>query len=74
MITKGNKNSFKLDEGYTRPKEVLIKYPFSPATLWRKVEEGTFPKPYKLSKAIAAFKNSELAEWERDPMNYRAKP
>ena len=73
MPEKSNKKSFAIDEGYTRPKGVLKRYPFSSSTMWRKVGEGTFPKPYKLSAAIAAFKNSELAEWEEDPLNYRAK-
>jgi predicted DNA-binding transcriptional regulator AlpA len=52
----------------------MHKYPISPASLWRKVKEGSFPKPVKLSAGITAFKNSDLAEWEKDPLNYKAKP
>jgi prophage regulatory protein len=45
----------------------------SPATVWRKVKQGSFAKPYKLSKGITAWKNSELAEWERNPLKYKTK-
>lgn len=59
--------------GYTRPKLVQVYFGFSAATYWRKVKNGTFPKPVKLSAAITANKNSDLAEYEKDPENYRAK-
>jgi len=37
--------------------------PFSAPTLWRKVKEGTFPRPTKLSKRITAWKVSEVRAW-----------
>lgn len=37
--------------------------PFSGATLWRKVREGTFPKPLKLGPKITAFKVGEVRAW-----------
>lgn len=72
--TTFSKNETKEVEGYKRPKTVCTNYPISPASLWRKVKEGSFPKPVKLSAGITAFKNSDLAEWEKDPLNYKAKP
>jgi predicted DNA-binding transcriptional regulator AlpA len=45
----------------------------SAATVWRKCKEGTFPKPYKLSRGVTAWKTSDLDEWESDPLNYKAK-
>jgi len=46
----------------------------SPPTIWRKAnKEGTFPKPVKLSAGVTAWRDSDLAEWEKDPLNYRAK-
>jgi prophage regulatory protein len=68
-----NENSEKL-QGYKRPKAVCAQYPISPASLWRKVKNGSFPKPVKLSEGITAFKNLDLVEWEKDPLNYKAKP
>ena len=45
----------------TRPSPL----PFSGATLWRKVRDGTFPAPVKLGVAISAWKVSEIRAWIR---------
>lgn len=37
--------------------------PFSPATFWRKVKDGTFPKPVKLSARITAWRVGDVREW-----------
>lgn len=74
MNTKCIKDSNNEPQGYKRPKAVCNQYPISPASLWRKVKNGSFPKPVKLSQGITAFRNSDLAEWEKDPLNYTAKP
>lgn len=58
--------------GYKRIKSVIPIYSISAATIWRKVKDGTFPKPVKLSAGITAFRNFDLAEWEKDPLNYKA--
>ena len=34
--------------------------PFSSATLWRKVNDGSFPKPVKLSARVTAWRVSEV--------------
>jgi len=62
----------QFENGYSRIKAVCSKYGFSPATAWRKAKEGTFPKPHKLSAGVTAWRNSDLAEWEQDPLNYGA--
>jgi predicted DNA-binding transcriptional regulator AlpA len=59
--------------GYSRLSQVCEQFRMSPTTVWRKVKDGTFVKPLKLSEGITAWKNSELAEWERDPMNFGSK-
>jgi prophage regulatory protein len=61
-----------LNGGYSRIRTVCNKFGLSPATVWRKTKNGTFPKSHKLSEAITAWKNSELAEWEENPMNYKS--
>ena len=63
----------KLAHGYSRLSQVCEQFRMSPATVWRKVKQGTFAKPHKLSAGITAWKNSDLAEWEKDPLNYGAK-
>jgi len=37
--------------------------PFSAPTLWRKVKEGTFPKPSKLSARVTAWKVGDVRAW-----------
>jgi prophage regulatory protein len=37
--------------------------PFSAPTLWRKVKAGTFPKPYKISSRVTAWKVSSVRAW-----------
>ena len=37
--------------------------PFSAATLWRKVKNGSFPAPVKLSDRVTAWKTDEVREW-----------
>jgi len=60
------------DGGYVReaqlvpsPKRpgIAAPLPFSAPTLWRKVREGTFCKPYKLSGRVTAFKVGEVRAW-----------
>jgi predicted DNA-binding transcriptional regulator AlpA len=52
-------------DGYTRQRQLLERIPISPATLWRKVKSGEFPRPVKLSAGCTAWKNSEVLAWER---------
>lgn len=37
--------------------------PFSNATLWRKVKDGTFPAPVKLSPRVTAWDVQKVREW-----------
>ena len=46
-----------------REKQVLTKLPFSKSTLWRKVNNGTFPKPIKLSQKVTAWEVSDIEIW-----------
>ena len=39
--------------------------PFSPATLWRKVREQSFPAPVRLGAAITAWKVGDVRAWLR---------
>ena len=45
----------------TASKNGLI--PASPATIWRKVKDGTFPKPIKLGDRITAWRLDDIEEW-----------
>ncbi|MGN6831101.1 helix-turn-helix transcriptional regulator [Paucibacter sp. M5-1] len=37
--------------------------PVSPATLWRKVRAGTFPRPVKISSRVTAWRADEVRAW-----------
>lgn len=37
--------------------------PVSPATLWRWVREGTFPRPVRLSSRITAWRTEDVERW-----------
>jgi predicted DNA-binding transcriptional regulator AlpA len=45
----------------TKSKPGLL--PLSPATIWRKVKEGTFPKPVKLGERITAWHMVDIEQW-----------
>jgi prophage regulatory protein len=49
--------------GYVRQSTVLKFVPFSDTTLWRKVKKGEFPKPFKLSTNITAWRVEDIRSW-----------
>lgn len=53
-------------------KGILGMVPFSRATLWRKVKDGSFPRPTKLSERTTAWPTAEVLKWIADPMGYRS--
>jgi prophage regulatory protein len=47
--------------GYVRQSQLIPAiFPFSSATLWRKVKAGTFPKPVKLGPRITAWRVEDI--------------
>lgn len=40
--------------------------PFSAATLWRKVQNGTFPAPVKLSERVTAWRVTDVQSFLHD--------
>jgi prophage regulatory protein len=47
-------------KNYSRVKTVAEKFSMSPSSVWRKVANGTFPKPIKLSEKITVWDDEEL--------------
>jgi len=37
--------------------------PFSKPTLWRKVKDGSFPRPHKLAARVTAWRVKEVRDW-----------
>jgi len=49
--------------GYIRLALLITFIPFSKSTIWRKSKAGTFPKSYKISDNITAWKAEEIHAW-----------
>jgi predicted DNA-binding transcriptional regulator AlpA len=47
--------------------EFPVPLPFSAATLWRKVADGSFPQPYKLSKRVTAWRVADIRTFLQAP-------
>jgi prophage regulatory protein len=53
--------------GYVRQSQLIPAiFPFSSATLWRKVKAGTFSRPVKLGPRITAWKVEDIRAAIRD--------
>lgn len=73
-------STIKQPQGFTESTglvrlKTLIQFgyaPFSTSTLWRKVKDGTYPSPIKVSEQITAWKVSDLKEWAADPAGYQS--
>jgi prophage regulatory protein len=48
--------------------------PFSASTLWRKVRQGAFPSPIRVSSQITAWRVGDVRAWLREPGQYSAVP
>jgi prophage regulatory protein len=49
------------ETGYVRESQLVPAiFPFSSATVWRKVKAGTFPQPVKLSSRITAWRVDDI--------------
>ena len=46
--------------------------PFSAATAWRRVREGTFPPPIRISPQVTAWRVGDIREWAKCPGSFRA--
>lgn len=54
------------DTGFIRQKQLATIIPFSRTTLWRKVRDGEFPAPERLSPGITAWKVELVRQWIAD--------
>jgi predicted DNA-binding transcriptional regulator AlpA len=51
------------DTGFLRQPQVLAFIPISKSTLWRRVTEGTFPAPVKLSSRVTVWRVEDVRRW-----------
>jgi prophage regulatory protein len=57
-------------ERILRLKAVLERTGLRRSTLYRKMDEGTFPRSIKISTRCAGWRESAVTEWLRNPMVY----
>ncbi len=48
---------------FLRLPQVLARVPISRSTLWRRVNDGTFPRPLKLSARVTVWRSEEIDGW-----------
>jgi prophage regulatory protein len=53
-----------------RIKTVLERTGLSRSTMYRKMDNGTFPRNIKISMRCAGWRESAIAEWLNNPMLY----
>ena len=46
--------------------------PFSAATAWRRVREGKFPQPVRVSPQVTAWRVGEIRQWLKCPGEFIA--
>jgi len=46
-----------------RKPAVLARVPVSDTTLWRRVRDGSFPSPVRISKNAVAWRSTDIDEW-----------
>ena len=57
-------NTFTLPAvGFVRQSSLLPMLGFSATTLWRRVKQGTFPQPVKLSERVTVWRAESIREW-----------
>lgn len=50
-------------EGFIRINQLIRFIPVSRTTIWRKVKDGTFPRPVRLSVYVTAWRMADVREW-----------
>jgi prophage regulatory protein len=55
---------------FLRLKEVLRRTSLSRATLYRKIQKGTFPKQVRIATRCAGWRESAIDEWMHNPIFY----
>jgi len=62
------------DSSFVRLNQLLSTaiIPFSAATAWRRVREGTFPQPVRVSPQVTAWRVGEIRQWLKCPGEFIA--
>lgn len=56
---------------FLREQEVLEVTSLSRSTLWREIKAQRFPRPVPISAGRVGWRESMIAAWQQDPMNWK---
>ena len=57
-------------DSFLRLPAVLKRTSLSRSTLYRKIEQGTFPRQIKISERCVSWRQSDITDWLKNPMFY----
>lgn len=62
------------DSAFIRLNQLLSNavVPFSATTAWRRVRDGTFPEPVRISPQVTAWRVGDIREWLKCPGDFVA--
>jgi len=60
----------QIPDRFLRIDAVLDRTGFSRATLYRKVQQGTFPKQVRIAERCVGWRESAINDWQRNPFFY----
>ncbi len=63
-------NTVTAPDRILRMRTILERTGLSRSTVYRKMQEGTFPQKVKLSEHCCGWRESELNRWMADPPSY----
>lgn len=66
--------SWELPDRILRLRAVLDRTGLSRSTLYRKIQEGRFPRQIALGVRSAGWRESAVSAWMQDPMSFRVEP
>lgn len=69
---KGNPMSAESPDRIIRIKAVLDRTGLTRSTLYRKIQQGTFPKQVRIADRCAGWRESAVTEWLREPKFHSA--
>lgn len=64
----------QIPDRFLRIDAVLDRTGFSRATLYRKVQQGTFPKQVRIAERCVGWRESAINDWQRNPFFYTVGP
>lgn len=56
-------NISKQQDGFYRINQVLDIIPIGRSTLWKRVKDGEFPKPFKLSERTTVWRKQDVHDY-----------